>query len=515
MRFHIRFSGLVAAAVAATVLLSCTTQVAKEEQVFTKSELMNKIQGGWAGQIIGCTYGGPTEFRYATIIPEMVDIPWHEHMVKQWFDHQPGLYDDVYMDLTFVDVFDRCGLDAPVDSFAKAFAYAGYPLWHANAQARYNIMNGIMPPESGRWENNPHADDIDFQIEADYAGLMAPGMPVAAARYCDGIGHMMNSGDGYYGGLYVATMYSLAFLSDDVDFIVSEALKAIPEESRFHRCISDVIRWCRENDDWQITWLYTNRDYNFDIGCPEGVYAMYDIDAVINSAYIVIGLMYGQKDFYKTIDISCRCGADSDCNPASAGGILGVILGYDGIPEYWRTPVEEVADIPFKYTDISFNKASELSLKQALEVVELEGGSVSEDAVIIKTQAPVAAPMEECFTGHWPVGVQFPRRSLGSIDKLSFTGNGIVVRYDFVKASSFKDSQYVAEVEAYLDGELSRTLRLPASGRGMSPEFYYIYNLPVGDHELSFKWLNKPADLDIRLSRAIVYSDKPQVSKHQ
>jgi hypothetical protein len=46
-----------------------------------------------------------------------------------------GLYDDLYMDLTFVDVFEKYGLDAPVDSFANAFANAGYMLWHANQAA--------------------------------------------------------------------------------------------------------------------------------------------------------------------------------------------------------------------------------------------------------------------------------------------------------------------------------------------------------------------------------------------
>ena len=68
------------------------------------------------------------------------------------------------MDLTFVEVFDRLGLDAPADSFAMAFATAGYTLWHANQSARYNILQGIMPPQSGHWLNNPHADDIDYQI---------------------------------------------------------------------------------------------------------------------------------------------------------------------------------------------------------------------------------------------------------------------------------------------------------------------------------------------------------------
>ena len=26
--------------------------------------LKDKIKGGWAGQTIGCTFGGPTEFRF-------------------------------------------------------------------------------------------------------------------------------------------------------------------------------------------------------------------------------------------------------------------------------------------------------------------------------------------------------------------------------------------------------------------------------------------------------------------
>ena len=44
-----------------------------------KSELADKIKGGWAGQIIGCTYGGPTEFKYRQkIIPDDVKINWDE-----------------------------------------------------------------------------------------------------------------------------------------------------------------------------------------------------------------------------------------------------------------------------------------------------------------------------------------------------------------------------------------------------------------------------------------------------
>ena len=194
----------------ATGMLSCSQQTLEKTdslpQTYTISQerLLDKIKGGWAGQTIGVAYGGPTEFRYrSAMIQDYVPISYADGCIKNYFKHAPGLFDDIYMDLTFVEVFDRLGIDAPVDSFAHAFAHADYGLWHANQAARYNILNGIMPPASGHWLNNPHADDIDYQIEADFAGLMTPGMPNTASEISDKIGHIMNYGDGWYGGVYI------------------------------------------------------------------------------------------------------------------------------------------------------------------------------------------------------------------------------------------------------------------------------------------------------------------------
>ena len=57
----------------------------------------------------------------------------------------------------------------------------------------------------------------------------------------------------------------------------------------------------------------------------------------------------------------------------------------------------EVEDIPFAYTEVSLNKLYELSLKQALQVIEQEGGSVQGEQVVIKTQQPVAVKYEKAF----------------------------------------------------------------------------------------------------------------------
>ena len=279
--------------IALLIIIGCTsppppTSTARLE--ISKPELLNKIKGGWAGQVIGVTYGGPTEFQFnGTMINDYVPIEWYDGYIRKTMTESAGLYDDLYMDLTFVDVFEKHGLDAPVSAHAQAYANAEYMLWHANQAGRYNILNGIKAPQSGHWLNNPHADDIDFQIEADFAGLMSPGMPNTAATVGDSIGHIMNYGDGWYGGVYVSAMYSLAFTSDDIYYVVKESLKMIPKESTFYQCINDVIQWHEKYPtDWKQTWFEIQRKWTSEVGCPDGVFVPFNIDAKVNAGYIVL-----------------------------------------------------------------------------------------------------------------------------------------------------------------------------------------------------------------------------------
>lgn len=500
--------------VAVFVMASCGQRTSVSSQVsipskvtISKEKLMDKIKGGWAGQTIGCSYGGPTEFKFnGTMIQDYISIEWPDGYIKHLYEKSPGLYDDVYMDLTFVDVFDRIGLDAPVDSFAMAFATAEYHLWHANQAARYNILQGIMPPESGHWLNNPHADDIDYQIEADFAGLMSPGMPNVASEISDKIGHIMNYGDGWYGGVYVGAMYALAFVSDDIEFIVTEALKTISEQSTYYKCMSDVIRWHKQYpDDWKQTWFECQRKWSEDIGCPVGVFANYNIDAVINSAYILIGLLYGEGDFYKTMNISTRCGQDSDCNPASAAGILGTMIGYSKIPEKWMKNLREVEDMNFAYTTISLNKTYKMSYDQALQVIERNGGTVGEHNVTITYHSPVSVKYEKAFEGLYPVKKPGIHKNIENVGTFIFEGTGIVFQGE-VKS---ENKDYVAVVEMYIDGELSEKANLPASFTTRRHDLFWNYQLSSGKHKVTFKWINPVKEASIWFGAAVVY-DKDQ-----
>jgi hypothetical protein len=444
------------------------------------------------------------------MIPDGYKIPWYKGYLKETYDKRPGLYDDIYMDLTFVEVFEQEGLDAPAQSFAKAFAYAEYMLWHANQCARYNILQGIMPPESGHWLNNPCAEDIDFQIEADFAGLMSPGMVNTAAEICDKIGHIMNYGDGWYGGVYVAAMYSLAFISDDIHYVVEEALKAIPAKSQYAQCMGDVIHWHNKYpDNWKLTWQHVHDAWNNDIGCPRGVLNEFNIDAKINSAWILVGLLYGNKDFGRTIDISTRCGDDSDCNPANAGGILGTMLGYRHIPEYWKQGLAEVEPIPFKYTSISLNRVYEMSYRQALEVIKKNGGMVDDDKVSIKVQKPRPVRLEVGFAGHYPrerteLNMELRDEMVITFDGIGFAINGVAEVDD--KGSSKAD--YTFEVEMSIDGVLVQTTKLPTNDITRKFIPFWKYQLPKGTHTVQLTVLNPSNHARIRLSHAIIYDDQ-------
>ena len=247
--------------------------------------LKDKIAGGWAGKMIGVTYGAPTEFKAQGKTFEDT-IRWVPADIRGsiW-------QDDLYVQLTFLMTMDQYGVDAPAKKFQEMFAKAGYQLWHANVQARKNYYDSIFPPASGNPIYNFHADDIDFQIEADYIGFMCPGMPQQVLTLCDKIGHIMNYGDGVYGGIFVAALYAEAFLENDINLIIDAALKSIPAESDYAGIVRDVILLHNHYPtDWTAAWKELEAKWGDVDICGAG--STFNIDAKLNGAYIVMGLLY-------------------------------------------------------------------------------------------------------------------------------------------------------------------------------------------------------------------------------
>jgi hypothetical protein len=350
-----------------------------------KSRFVDKCQGAWAGQMIGVCYGAPYEFRFnGRPITEPLE-PWNPRRVAGAIDQ-----DDCYVEMTFLKALETYGLEITFEQAGTAFGESRYPLWHANRCGRENIRRGIMPPLSGHPAHNPHADDIDFQIEADLFGILCPGMPQESNRLCDIFGHVMNYGDGVYGGMFVAGMYTAAYFEDrDIARVVRHGLACIPRESQYHRCISDVIRWHAESpDDWLTTWKKIEAKWQDDVDCIPG--DPFNIDAKLNGAYIVVGLLYGGGDPLKTVEIATRCGQDADCNPSNALGVLGCMKGYRALGEHLVGGIPDIENTNFAYTQYSFRTLVPACQRLAERIISRAGGRVTADAYLIPCQVPKA-----------------------------------------------------------------------------------------------------------------------------
>jgi len=462
--------------------------------------LKDKIAGGWAGKMIGVTYGAPTEFRAQNRTYED-SINWKPSDIKgsMW-------QDDIYVQLTFLMSMDKYGIDAPAIKYQEMFAKAGYPLWHANMQARKNFYDSIFAPVSGHPDYNIHADDIDFQIEADYIGFMCPGLPQTATRIADKIGHIMNYGDGVYGGIFVAALYSEAYFQSDINKIIKTALRSIPVESDYHKIILDVMALHRHYpSDWREAWKELQDKWGEVDICGAG--STFNIDAKLNGAYIAMGLLYGEGDPYKTLEISTRCGQDSDCNPSNALAVLGVVKGFSGLPAEMQEGIQSIGDSTFIHTTYSFNSAVTSTYRYALDLIALSGGKTTGNEILIKTEEPSAPDVEISFPdlvfdrnisifekenwkfkGNWQTYSILSGRENRLREQAMFSeNNGDELILDFsgtgisLKGNWYRDG---GKADIYVDGTLNRTIDTyyDFAGQQHTESIWHVLNLKPGDH---------------------------------
>ena len=491
----------------------------------SRAALEDKVRGGWAGQMIGVSYGAPTEFKSNGKIIEG-EIKWSPEMVENSIQQ-----DDLYVEMTFAEVMDKVGLLATTEQYGEMFKNSRYNLWHANAGARRNLNRGIKAPWSGHPKYNVHANDIDFQIESDFIGLMTPGLPREANAYADRVGRVMNYGDGLYGGMFFGGMYAAAFFETDPRTVVSQGLLSIPAESGYARIIRDLLAWSAQYpDDWKKTWQLLEDKWDRDDACPDGALAPFNIDARLNGAYVALGLLHGKGDFAKTLEVSTRSGQDSDCNPSSAAGILGVMLGYERIPDRWKSGIPKLADTKFEFTSYSFNEIVQSTLTRALKIVAGAGGRVTVAEVEVPAQSPKAPPLEQwdpgpptsrveidapgwSWKGGWTTQTTTRNGTSSNVKEaaaaadeatLTFEGTGV--------ALMGQCSQEGGRADVFLDGQAAEPIDAWIPERTHDNDYWHATGLAAGKHTLRIV-VRDDADArskgrKVRVQRAIVYGSQ-------
>jgi len=502
----------------------------------TKPDLRDKILGGWTGKSYGAMMGEPMEFHaQGKIYKGSLEI--RPEAPKVWLHHE----DDLYTNMAFLEIMRDKGLHASQDNFADIFRNSKFLLWHANGQARQNLLEGIKPGLSGHPKYSPHADDIDFQIECDFIGIVSPGLSKSSQIISDKVGHIMNYGDGYYAGAFLAALYTYSYLDDDIVNIIEKAKKAIPSECSYSSIINDLLLWYDENpNDWRWAWQKLEDKWNNDL-CPwaksdpptvqDKIVGKFNIQGHFNGAYIIIGLLYGKGDYLESIKICTRCGQDTDSNVANCGGVMGVITGYEALPKTVKDELDEYMDRDYYFTSLSINSASDLSYDLALENILYNGGTIDGDQINIKTQqyefdgelevsfnnlsfeniftiTPELSP-EFQFHGEWKKHTNyddfFVSGKAGDYIEIEFSGTCVYMQGNLHEQCGI--------LNAYIDGELVQTRDMYTRKEyndSSQCTAVWITNLPNGKHvlkvEVSGKKRPESLGTELQLSRVISYT---------
>ena len=205
------------------------------------------------------------------------------------------------------------------------------------------------------------------------------------------------------------------------------------------------------------------------------------------------------------------------------------MLGYSHIPPFWLKPLQEIEPLNFEGTDMSLNKAYNLSFKHATEMIKLSGGTVDGDKIVIPYAAPVPVAFEQNFEKTFPTFRDRFDKSFTDELSYDFTGNGYIFYGNLVKNSKIDkdyidrvskrvgsevfglaepDDPYVAQLDIYIDGKLDEHVKMPMKNTSRRLEPAWKYQLTEGNHNVRLKWTNPKAEYEIRINDVMVYSEK-------
>ncbi len=335
------------------VTLSCLVRAANAAAGLTaeisRDVLRDRIYGGWVGMLIGGIEGLPHEMKYKeqprATLPEFTflkkgaradddnDFEW-THL---WFMDKEGVIKLPYSRI--VEIW-------------KANMQEG--LWMANLKARELMEQGVLPPETGSVARNLHAwYNLSGQFCVEAYGLIAPGMPQTAADIGLHYAHIAVSEEPLQATQFWTSLISLgAFPEGPLEDAMQQAVAAIDPKSCMAEVVADARRAFHAHpDDWKAArqelhekW-WKQRKWN-------------DNSTPVNGAVVCLALLYGQGDFYRTLQYAMALGYDADCNAATAGTVVGARIGFKRIA---ALPQFQMPDL---YVNIAPKRAPRLTRPQ-------------------------------------------------------------------------------------------------------------------------------------------------------
>ena len=351
------------------------------EIVISRAEYLNKLKGFWLAQCIANWTGLVTENDKIGNIGESKTGDFYTR--EDWgkkdelnlrgnsldrnidfvFEGKDGMWgadDDtdieyMYQHLVYTNKTSKLSGQQIRDGWLKHIKHEEQNyLWVSNQRALDLMISGIVPPETSDPINNPDFDMIDAQLTTEVFGFYSPGRPDFAVQMAELPIQTTARFNAEWISKFYVSMYSLAAISDP-NLSTKENLLIIAEKSRnqlpndsyaskmydfVKRQYNDGLPWETIRDSVYVRYQVEQKD-GYDITSRNlkcnGCFA-----AGINFAASIVSLFAGEGDLKETIKIGSLMGWDSDNPTATWGGLIGFMIGQDGVEKAFdRTFSEE------------------------------------------------------------------------------------------------------------------------------------------------------------------------------
>lgn len=282
------------------------------------SDYRNRVHGLWLGKFIGGTAGAPVEglkgihaFTPAQVVPRV--------LVEN---------DDTDLQLLWLHALEEHGPRLGVRELAREWREHVDAPWCEYGYAARNLAEGLLPPQSGRHNNWFFGENMGCPIRSEIWGAVCPGSPAAAARYAGLDASLDHFGAAVDAERFLAAVEAALFVESDLRRLIETGLAYVQPDGRFARMVADVLAWQR-----RLPWRTVRERIVQVHGDPCSLHAL------PNLGFTLLALLEGQGDLAATVALAINAGWDTDCTAATAGAIIGGILGADGLPAALRDAV--------------------------------------------------------------------------------------------------------------------------------------------------------------------------------
>jgi ADP-ribosylglycohydrolase len=319
--------------------------------------LADKILGGWLGRIAGCNLGKPVEngdfwtparirsylelanaYPLRDYIPALDPMPDGFRFHRSWPETTRGRLrgsardDDIDYSILAVWLLEHYGFELTGGQVANAWlSFLPYlQVFTAERAVLVNLLHNVPIGSVGEIRN-PYREWIGALIRADVFGWTFPGQPATAARLVYADASLSHRCNGIYAAMWAAALVSLACEAQTVQEAVEQSIAYVPAGSRLAEALKSVHDLYLNGSPWE--------EAVDQIRARFGQYSW--VHSINNACLITAGLLWGEGDFTPTVGLTVQGGWDTDSNAATAGSVVGTVLGAARLPRHFIEPLQD------------------------------------------------------------------------------------------------------------------------------------------------------------------------------